>query len=694
MRINVHAVFRGCISRAFTSALLVILPLSVFAFKPMSVPLIANEPGNCVWLSRTELNDGGQKDIDGDGQGGFWAYITIDGTRKHFMGDRSHQGTAPLLPTQSLVVNCTQTIFTQADQAIKLTITFAAPKLVDELDAISRNINYLTFDVASVNATAHTVQIVFNATGGFTVGSASATSQTLDFGSVGATPLTRHLVVGHPEVDPVKWMGTTLRPWWNRKGDKTFAQTITDGEANYQRLFDKCKAFDARVIAEAIAAGDTCYAHLCGQTWRQTMNKCKLVAFNDTTPFFASLEGSSGDLIQTVDVVFPQAPMYLAYSPSFLKCMIDPVFALFEGPSPLYGPTDPPPHDLGPWPTVDRNDHLGYWVEEASNMMIMPAAIAHLEKSPAYIQKHWTQLSRWANWLRLNGLDPVSQNSTDDFSGSYPHSCLLAIKACIGIGSYVKMANMVGRADSAAKYRAILDTAAAGVIRRGYDYQNRHFKKANDQPGSWSQKYNLVWDKALGLNVFNDSIPANEMRLYLSKLNRYGVPLLSGVTYNKSDWELYSAAITNNKSDFLALMHGEWNYTNENGQMCCGICDWHGTTGFSENNFGGRGVSGGYFMKICADRCMGLTPVLTVPALAPEQGPNIVRAGNRLEISGSTARASIIIADACGRVMIREKARIDGRHTINLTGLPTGMYAAVVADGHGASRTIRICLAK
>jgi hypothetical protein len=178
-------------------------------------------------------------------------------------------------------------------------------------------------------------------------------------------------------------------------------------------------------------------------------------------------------------------------------------------------------------------------------------------------------------------------------------------------------------------------------------------------------------------------------------LNRYGVPLLSGVTYNKSDWELWSASITFNKNDFIALMHGEWNYTNENGQMCCGICDWHGTTGFDENEFGARGVSGGYFMRICADRCMGTTASKTpVPAHAPEQGPNIVRAGNQLAISGSAGHGAVIIADAWGRVAIREKAGIDGRHTIDLTGLPPGMYAAVVADGHGAMRTMRICLAK
>jgi hypothetical protein len=611
-------------------------------------------------------------------------------------------GSGTAMTQQSLVVNCTQTIYAFTDQAVKLTVTFTAPKLLDEYDAISRPINYVTFDVVSLTAATHTVQITFSGSNGLMVGSASGSSQTVDFGSVGATPVSRHVVVGRAEVDPIRFLGTTLRQWWNRTGTKTFAQAFTDGEAEYARLYAKCRQFDSLVISDALRVGDTCYAQVCGQTWRQTLHKSKLVALNETTPFFFSLEGCSGNLIQTIDVVFPQSPLFLAYNPAILETYLDPVFYLFETGN-VCKPTDPPPHDLGPWPTVNNGCNLGYWVEEASNMMIMTAAVGHLEKSPAYIQKHWAQVSRWANWLRVNGLDPVSQNSTDDFSGSYPHSCLLAIKACLGIGSYVKMATMVGRADSAAKYRAILDTAAVGVITRGYDYQNRHFKKANDQPGSWSQKYNLAWDRPLGLNVFADSIAENEMKLLRANVRPWGVPLLSGVTYNKSDWELFSATITRKKSDFLALMHAEWNFLNANAGACCGIADWHRTSSTDPegyDNFGGRAVSGGYFMQICGDKCLPLPSSWdNTSARSSHSAGNIeprlsiTRAGNMLQVAGADGRCRVLIADACGRIVRRIDAVADrGDPRVSIAGMAAGQYTAIVTDGPGGLRSMRFCI--
>jgi hypothetical protein len=49
-----------------------------------------------------------------------------------------------------------------------------------------------------------------------------------------------------------------------------------------------------------------------------------------------------------------------------------------------------------------------------------------------------------------------------------------------------------------------------------------HTRLAFDRAGTWSQKYNLAWDRVLGLNLFSDELKASEMAWYKKTQNEFG----------------------------------------------------------------------------------------------------------------------------------------------------------------------------
>jgi hypothetical protein len=62
-----------------------------------------------------------------------------------------------------------------------------------------------------------------------------------------------------------------------------------------------------------------------------------------------------------------------------------------------------------------------------------------------------------------------------------------------------------------------------------------HYRLALDQPNTWSQKYNLVWDDILDLHLFPVSIAEAEWHFYLKQFKPYGLPLDNRKTITKFD---------------------------------------------------------------------------------------------------------------------------------------------------------------
>jgi hypothetical protein len=169
----------------------------------------------------------------------------------------------------------------------------------------------------------------------------------------------------------------------------------------------------------------------------------------------------------------------------------------------------------------------------------------------------------------------------------------------MGIACYADMARMLGKTEVAEKYMA---TARGMAVKwKTMAADGDHYRLVFDRAGTWSQKYNLVWDRLLGLGVFDPSIARTEVDFYLKRQNPFGLPLDSRRTYTKSDWILWTACLTGDSGDFAALFDPVWKYVDQTPTRIP-LSDWHETPDGRSVAFRARSVVGGYWMKMLEER--------------------------------------------------------------------------------------------
>ena len=607
------------------------------AFRPPAVPLVTCDPFFSVWSAADTLTAAETTHWTGAKQP-VSVTLSADGRTWRLCGLEPQS--IPALPQTGVEVTPLQTRYTFAGEGLRVSLMFSTAKLTDDLDVFSRPVTYVTARVegakawrleASISpalatnddkASMVTNRCTMAGLPAMSIGrkeqrplAYSGDRVRCDWGYawlVGpgeAKDGEAHFLLAYDDVKAIQFFGDDLPAWWRRDG-LSFTAMLERAEAERVSILQRLDAFDAELYADLVKAGGEKYAKLASLAYRQTFAACKLAADRNNQPLYFSKEQASNGCVGTVDILYPQSPQMLLVSPTLLRAMLAPVLVYASHPR---WPWPFAPHDLGQYPLANQQRYGGgekgkseshlMPVEESGNMIICLAALAQAEGTAEFASYWWPTVTKWARYLERFGFDPGNQLCTDDFAGHLAHNANLAAKSIVALACYGRLAGMLGHGDVAAKYAAMAKEMASKWMETAKGGAEGAYRLAYDRPDTWSMKYNLVWDRVLGLGIFPQSVFDAEADAYCRLAQPFGVPLDNRKAYTKTDWELWCASFTDRKACFDAIVDRVYRFADETPDRIP-FSDWYWADSGKFRGFIGRSVIGGVFMPMLRDKAV------------------------------------------------------------------------------------------
>ncbi len=623
--------------------------------RPPATPLITVDPYFSLWSTADRLTDRDTVHWTLSPQL-LRGTLSVDGQCYRFLG----MGEAPAMEQIStdLTALVTEYLFRCAEG--ELSLSFYSTLFCDDLYRLSRPVSYLRAAFTPLDGKTHTVKLTLTASEEFCInkrGEEAVEANTLilpdggksirigskaqrvlwrdgddvriDWGwfylsgnadcktevteSEGmcgislTAPLSEqdtYLTFAYDDIHSLIYFGKEIDAYW-RKDGKSITEVIAEASREGAEMLCRCRDFSLRLDREAQQAGGEKYGELLRLAYRQVLAAHKLALDPEGELLFISKECFSDGCAATVDVTYPSAPMLLLYNPELLKGTLRPIFRFARTPEWKY---DFAPHDAGIYPILNRQM---YWyqkqtgehpldkqmpVEECGNMLILMASLAMVEGNADFALPQMDLLNQWVQYLLTYGADPGNQLCTDDFAGHLAHNCNLSLKAIMGIEGYGKLLEIMGRGEEAQVYFAKAKEMADSWVVRAAN-EDGSFRLAFDAPGTFSMKYNMVWDKLWGSKLFAPSVYYSEFCSNQKRINAYGMPLDSRADYTKSDWLVWTALLAPTKeefADFIAPLWLSYHVTHHRVPMT----DWYSTVTAEHYHFQNRTVQGGLFLKL------------------------------------------------------------------------------------------------
>jgi hypothetical protein len=372
-----------------------------------------------------------------------------------------------------------------------------------------------------------------------------------------------------------------------------FDTMLRTAVAEADALRADCAKFDAELIARLQKVSPE-YVRLGSIAYRQAISAHKLCEIDGKMMFF-SKENFSNGCMATLDVTYPSIPLFLLYNPELVRGMMRPLFA--------YARTEDwqfpfAPHDCGTYPLCNgqkygKDPERQMPIEECGNAILTLAAALKADGDRSLIEENRDLLTLWADYLVENGYNPENQLCTDDFAGHLAHNCNLSVKAIVALGAFAQMFDAPKYAEIAKDMAARWKVDAKRACGKGW-------RLTFDCDDTWSMKYNMVWDRLLGLNLFGEAVALEEIALYTEKLNAYGVPLDSRADYTKIDWLAWTTVMAD-CPDYTTAVYRSIDRMMKDTLDRVPLTDWYDTVTARQSGFQARSVLGGIYINLLVE---------------------------------------------------------------------------------------------
>ncbi len=423
--------------------------------------------------------------------------------------------------------------------------------------------------------------------------------------------------MAYDDIYSIEYFGEKLKGLWTEKFS-SIEEALRFCTENRADLFKRIKAQNDLILKDSKEFGKE-YQMILSAAARQVLAAHKLVRNSKGELLYMSKECHSNGCINTVDVSYPALPMYLIYAPELVKAMCTGIFTFAS--MPLWG-ADFAPHDIGRYPWANGqvyalnplhhlpNHRISYRkifkkksmnifmpefqmpVEECGNMLVMSYSYYKMTNDLQFLQDNFELLSKWADFLKMKGIDLDNQLCTDDFAGHSKRNVNLAIKSIMGRACYNKICEALG-IENDSFFEAATDAAKLLDLCESKSYLP--FALANKN--SWSLKYNLVWDIVFGFNIFDEKLYEAESLKYRDELNKYGVPLDSRKDFTKTDWMLWAACLDKTGENIESFSKAIVAFLSDTKDKVC-FSDWYDTKTANQCGFDHRTVQAGLWMPV------------------------------------------------------------------------------------------------